>query len=330
MIKNTITINRKMDICIGGTFLPLPCFFPSISTIKTNLPPLEYLKILTALKYPLLLISAYDLYHCNSNQLNAIKKLLEHAINNKQIVLIDSGNYESYWKNDKTWSIEKYREILKSIPHQIAFCYDVFEWGIGLQEIINNIEDEVVKSQSFSHGTIVPILHLTKKLLPKIITKLADRLNPLFIAIPERELGDGMLERATNVFKIRKELNKKSQYYPLHLLGTGNPLSILIYSICGADSFDGLEWCQTTVNRDTGLVYHFQQREFFKLDSKLQKISGLPYSQLTLVHNLKFYNKWMNKINKGFLNNNMIEIVDSYLPNRMVVLLKEKLPEVFK
>ena len=330
MIKNTITINRKMDICIGGTFLPLPCFFPSISTIKTNLPPLEYLKILTALKYPLLLISAYDLYHCNSNQLNAIKKLLEHAINNKQIVLIDSGNYESYWKNDKTWSIEKYREILKSIPHQIAFCYDVFEWGIGLQEIINNIEDEVVKSQSFSHGTIVPILHLTKKLLPKIITKLADRLNPLFIAIPERELGDGMLERATNVFKIRKELNKKSQYYPLHLLGTGNPLSILVYSICGADSFDGLEWCQTTVNRDTGLVYHFQQREFFKLDSKLQKISGLPYSQLTLVHNLKFYNKWMNKINKGFLNNNMIEIVDSYLPNRMVVLLKEKLPEDFK
>jgi len=323
-------INRKMDISIGGTFLTLPCFSPSISTIKTNLPPLEYLKILTALKYPLFLISAYDLYHCNSNQLNAIKKLLEQAINNKQIVLIDSGNYESYWKNDKTWSIEKYREILKSIPHQIAFCYDVFKGGIDLQGIINNIEDEVVKSQSFSHGTIVPILHSAKKLLPKIITKLTDRLNPLFIAIPERELGDGILERATNVFKIRKELNKKSQYYPLHLLGTGNPLSILIYSICGADSFDGLEWCQTTVNRDTGLLYNFQQREFFKLDPKLQKISGLPYSQLTLVHNLKFYNKWMNKINKGFLNNNVMEIVDSYLPNRMVVLLKEKLPEVFK
>ena len=328
MIRNRI--NRKMDISIGGTFLTLPCFSPSISTIKTNLPPLEYLKILTALKYPLLLLSAYDLYHCNSKQLNAIKKLLEHAINNKQIVLIDSGNYESYWKNDKTWSIKKYREILKSIPHQIAFCYDVFEWGIDLQGIINNIEDEVVKSQSFSHGTIVPILHSTKKLLPKIITKLADRLNPLFIAIPERELGDGMLEQATNVFKIRKELNKKSQYYPLHLLGTGNPLSILIYSICGADSFDGLEWCQSTVNHDTGLLYHFQQREFFKLDPKLQKISDLPYTQLTLVCNLEFYNKWMNKIYKGFLNNNIMEIVDSYLPNQMVALLKKKLPEVFK
>lgn len=328
MIKNAI--DRKMDISIGGTFLSLPCFFPSISSIKTNLPLLEYLKILTALKYPLLLISAYDLYYCNTKQLKVIKKLLENAVNNKQIVLIDSGNYESYWKNDKTWSIKKYREMIKSIPHQIAFCYDVFKWGIDLQRIINNIEDEVVKSQSFSHGIIVPILHSAKKLLPKIITKLTDRLNPLFIAIPERELGDGMLERATNVFKIRKELNKKLQYCPLHLLGTGNPLSILIYSICGADSFDGLEWCQTTVDHDTGLLYHFQQREFFKLDPKLQKISSLPYTQLTLAYNLKFYDKWMNKINKGFLNNNIIEMVDSYLPNQMVVLLKKKLPEVFK
>jgi hypothetical protein len=328
MIKNTI--NRKMDICIGGTFFSLPCFFPSISTIKTNIPLLEYLIILTILKHPLFLISAYDLYYCNAKQLKVIKRLLEDAVNNKQIVLIDSGNYESYWKNDKTWSIERYREILKSIPHQIAFCYDVFKWNIDLHEIINNIEGEVVKSQSFSHGTIVPVLHSTKKLIPKIIAKLADRLNPLFIAVPERELGDGILERANNVFKIRKELNKKSQYYPLHLLGTGNPLSILIYSMCGADSFDGLEWCQTTVNYDTGLLYHFQQREFFKLDSKLKKISGLPYTQLTLTHNLEFYNKWMNKINKGFLNNNIMEIVDTYLPNQMLALLKKKLPEVFR
>ncbi len=328
MVKNII--NRKMNISIGGTFLSLPCFFPSISTIKTNLLPLEYLKILTALKYPLFLISAYDLYHCNSKQFNAIKKLLEHAINNKQIVLIDSGNYESYWKNDKTWSIEKYREMIKSIPHNIAFSYDIFKWNIDLKEIVNNVEDEVAKSQSYSCGTIVPILHSTKKILPNILTILVDRLNPLFIAIPERELGDGMLERATNVFKIRKELNKKSRYYPLHLLGTGNPLSILIYSICGADSFDGLEWCQTTVDHDTGLSYHFQQREFFKLDQKLHEISGLPYTQLTLVYNLIFYNRWMNKINKGFLNNNIMEVVDSYLPNQMVASLKKKLPEVFR
>ena len=128
MIKNAI--NREMDISIGGTFLSLPCFFPSISTIKTNLPLLEYLKILTVLKHPLFLISAYDLYYCNTKQLKVIKRLLENAINNKQIVLIDSGNYESYWKNDKMWSIERYRKILKSIPHQIAFCYDVFKLSL--------------------------------------------------------------------------------------------------------------------------------------------------------------------------------------------------------
>ena len=64
------------------------------------------------------------------------------------------------------------------------------------------------------------------------------------------------MARAKTIIKIRKTLAPKKQYYPLHLLGTGNPLSILIYSICGADSFDGLEWCQTTVDYNTGLLYH--------------------------------------------------------------------------
>ncbi len=38
----------------------LPCFFPSISSVKANLLPVDYLEFLVAAEHPVLLISAYD------------------------------------------------------------------------------------------------------------------------------------------------------------------------------------------------------------------------------------------------------------------------------
>jgi hypothetical protein len=65
----------------------------------------------------------------------------------------------------------------------------------------------------------------------------SQRLNPIFVAVPKRELGDGLLERARNVVRIRRRLDRLGYHCGLHLLGTGNPISILEYSLCGADTF---------------------------------------------------------------------------------------------
>lgn len=320
---------RNNFVNVGGISLSLPCFFPSISSIKTNLTPLEYLKVIIALKHPLFLISAYDLYNCSHKNRCELKKLIQVSINGKQIVLVDSGNYESYWRRDNCWSINKYREILTAIPHHVAFCYDILEWNAGEHTIVNRIEQEVIASQKHSSGTILPIVHSPKNALPRIVPRVAKKINPLFLAVPERQLGDGIVERATTIFKIRNELNKLGVYYPLHLLGTGNPLSILIYSVCGADSFDGLEWCQTTVDHKTGLLHHFQQREFFRLDLTFKKLDSLPYSQLTLAHNINFYCRWMDKIRAELSNGKIDTLLKQYLPRHILKLLKKELPKVF-
>ena len=115
---------RKTKLGIGGISLPLPCFFPSVSSIKTNFTLLEYLQILTALKHPLFLISAYDLYHCGEKDRPKVYKLLNGAVLDKKIVLLDSGNYESYWKNDRTWTANIYRNILRKNIHHLAFSFD--------------------------------------------------------------------------------------------------------------------------------------------------------------------------------------------------------------
>ena len=84
------------------------------------------------------------------------------------------------------------------------------------------------------------------------------------VAIPERELGDGIIERVRTVRDIRRALNGLGKYYPLHLLGTGNPITMIALAAAGADCFDGLEWCRTVVDYEHLTLFHFQHFDFFR------------------------------------------------------------------
>jgi queuine/archaeosine tRNA-ribosyltransferase len=306
---------RQKDLSVGGKILKLPCFFPSISSVKTNLTPLEYLRVLVALRHPLFLISAYDIYNSSNKEKNEIAKLLKRAFSVNQTILLDSGNYESYWKNDKFWDQQRYKKILNVIKSQLAFCFDQQNFTDSLSKLVEDIEGTVQVTQDLvSEVTILPIVHCKVNDYPKVVLRVTKKLHPMLIAVPERSLGSGILERASTVYKIRENLNQLGIYYPLHILGTGNPLSIMIYSFAGADSFDGLEWCQTAVNHDTALLYHFQQRELFDNQTKFAWIDGLPYDQATLAHNLFFYRNWMEKLQNVISSNGALEFANNFIP----------------
>ena len=96
-----------------------------------------------------------------------------------------------------------------------------------------------------------------------VVSRVADELDPPLVAIPERELGDGLVRRAESVRSIRGALDGLGKYYPLHLLGTGNPISVAVLAVAGADAFDGLEWCRTSADYRSGHLFHFQQFDCF-------------------------------------------------------------------
>lgn len=321
--------DRTISIPVSGSSLSMPCFFPSISCVKNNLDILEHLRILKAVGYPSFLISAYDIFNSDSRWAASIREALKESVEEGRAVILDSGNYESYWLKDADWTRAKYWSCLSSCHYGFAFHFDKrlqkMEGGT-VQSITDEIEQCVLGDQRKSRiGTVVPIVHAPKEILPEIVVQIAVRLNPVMVAVPERELGDGLIERSLTVARVRKLLNQLGRYYPIHLLGTGNPLSILLYVMCGADSFDGLEWCQTTVNFDNALLYHFHQREFFGEQSKYDSMN-IPYPQATLAHNLEFYRIWMHKIQIS-----LPEITDMariYLPIEFFRALKERLAEV--
>lgn len=336
---------RKKFIPIGGSLLSLPCFFPSISSIKTELTPVEYLKVLQSYDYSHLLISAYDITNCSDKTRRKkeeviryeIEAILKASVINQKGVLIDCGTYESFWKGDDAWKRRDFQKCLKSLDFHFAFSFDKRETNVSQvkigpdtsQRLVNNIEKNwLIDQRIASTGTILPVVHAQEEILPEVSYGVVERIKPVMIAIPERELGEGIIARAATLLKIRSFLNRTGHYYPIHLLGTGAPLSILLYVHCGADSFDGLDWCRETVNHDTATLYHFHEREFFGNQSDYCSIPSLPYNLATLAHNLLFYRQWMEKIQSAVSSGDMENLLQQYLPKEFLQVFNNSIQEI--
>ena len=149
------------------------------------------------------------------------------------------------------------------------------------------------------------------------------------LAVPERLLGEGLLARAKRVHELRLALDSLGTgFTALHLLGTGNPLSILVYTLCGADSFDGLEWCQTVADPTTARLHHFQQRDLVDGLADMTSVADMPYSLGTLVHNLMFYQSLMASISAANTDGSWLALLRQYLPQQFLKKLQALIPEL--
>jgi queuine/archaeosine tRNA-ribosyltransferase len=295
--------------------LPLPVFFPSISSVKTALPPIEYLKFLSSLtdltgQY---LVSAYDLFRIDSAQLAS--ELITTGRSAGGVVLMDSGNYESFWKDARSrWSRAQFHEMLQRYPCDLAFCFDQQEPSPEVAENVGEVVAGWRADQDAGGSTVlVPIVHGAAAILPQTCAAVASQTGASMIAVAERRLGDGIFERAKAVSAIRQQLDRLGHRVALHLLGTGNPISIAVYLIMGADSFDGLEWCQTVVDHDSALLFHLSQADFFEAQTTWSE-SGLSFQARTLAHNLEFYADWMRRLRNAAIHRTLGDFCRYNLP----------------
>lgn len=313
--------NQDVSLHVAGTVIQLPCFFPSVSSVRTNLKPVDYIELLSLCRYPIFLISAYDLAHCSKSQRERIDKILKQSKEHGSAILMDSGNYESFWKDDKMWQPNNFHKVAETEGYHICFCYDNQDPSSDAKLIAKDVVDSVLRDQEHAYGTVIPIIHGSALSLPDAVRIVAEQLHPILVAVPERELGEGIIERTQTVRRIRESLNTLGIYYPLHLLGTGNPLSIISYAFAGADSFDGLEWCQTTVDHETGRLLHFQQWDLISYQTKWSEPSPLSYIQSVLMHNLDFYKKFMGQLRGAIGSGNAKSFLQNYATSEQTSLL---------
>ena len=313
--------DRSTELCIAKTALPLPCLFPSVSSVKTNLMPVDYVELLDAAAHPLFLASAYDIARCTDAQRSRMDAALTRSKERGSVILMDSGNYEGFWKDDKSWRPDRFHEIVAASQHHLCFCFDNQDPLDNSESIAEDVVASVLRDQEHALGTVAPIVHGATTLLPNAARIVAEQLYPVLVAVPERALGEGIAERTRTVRNIREALDALEVYCPLHLLGTGNPLSIIAYAMAGADSFDGLEWCQTVVDHETGKLFHFQQWDLFRHQTEWGQNHSLPYIQSVLMHNLEFYEQFMADLHESIADNTAEVLLRRFATNDQAALL---------
>jgi queuine/archaeosine tRNA-ribosyltransferase len=314
---------RRYKIETSAKALETPFFFPAISSIRTNHSVYDYFNLLKKVAYPGFLISAYDIFHDEKRE--ALIKELSDVTEGTTFTLLDSGNYESYWKEDDEWDIDKLESVLSEVTVDLCFSFDVFRED---EKDVDNHSKDIIKYTAMTagmqtSGTTIPIIHSIPKDFPKTVKKVVTGIYPEIIGIPERELGGGLFERAETIKRIRDELSKNEIDIPIHVLGTGNPISLLIYTLCGADLFDGLEWCKCTANPESGHLYHFVQKDLLDCNCKACKMDDVPYGLQTMAHNLIFYENFTEEIRGSLEENKISEIMSKYLPDKTVSIIEK-------
>lgn len=304
---------RLTQIVINNHLIDAPVFFRSVSSHETPIAPEEAVRALKLFGPDTLLVSAYDMVH--QENADRIVNDLESYRSSGGIVLLDSGNYEAYRKEDHEWNPDLLRKAIEATPYDEAFCFDELKPPSEVDEAVRAVVSAVERDSAHAQRPVLPIIHAPLDaatgiarvdLVPEVMKRVARELRPTLLAVPERELGAGLMERARNVYQIRKQLDTLGFYQPLHLLGTGNPLSIAVFTAVGADCFDGLEWCRTVVDHETGQLYHFQQYDLFAWQSKQYAVSPIvrdavrsdkvKFSGKVVFHNLEFFASWMKEL----------------------------------
>ena len=207
--------------------------------------------------------------------------------------------------------------MLAEFPCDLAFGFDEQQPPANADDHVALVVERWQADQAAAGSCqIIPIVHALANELPVLCAAVATKTGVTMLAVPERRLGDGILERVRAVQAIRAALNRLGRYVVLHLLGTGNPISIALYSATGADSFDGLEWCQTVVDHETGLLYHLSQADFFACQTAWGDDGKLSFQARTLAHNLEFFSDWMRRLRDAVDQDRLSEFCRSNLPPR--------------
>jgi len=207
-------------------------FFPSVSSLKTALSPTDSVRLLKALKYPRFLVSANDI--ATDRDKRAFTELLYECRGAGAHVLLDSGNYEAFWTRDLTWTQERFHEVLRLGQSDVAFSFDRQFVPPDVPAAVAAVTTNANGDALVSPVPIVPIIHGPRELLPDIAKRVASDLHALAIAVPERELGFDLSQRFQTLRAIRTALGPGDSTR-VHLLGTGNPISMLVYALAGAD-----------------------------------------------------------------------------------------------
>jgi hypothetical protein len=198
-----------------------------------------------------MLISAYDIYKKNINIKTQNYKIAE-------ITIVDSGGYEVSDDNDlstiiyskKTkneWTEDMLFEVYRKIPANYPVILVNYDHPEKWKKVKKQINDAKALFQNFPyHLHTILIKPEAKKQryieIESILQYVKDLANFDIIGFTEKELGNSILMRMITISNIRQALDNAGISIPIHIYGSLDPITSILYFISGAEIFDGLAW----------------------------------------------------------------------------------------
>lgn len=229
-----------------------PLLIPSFSS-KGFPDESKILKFMSGFITSGILVSAYDLKY---------KKITQKRCSFAPFVFLDSGGYEARVDYDlseaygkpyrpKKWNKVLHERQLKAwrlkVP-TIAVTHDSPTQYLSLRKQLQEaarfqddhpefLTEFLIKPErrpSKGKQTFIPIEKLVLQ---------AERLRrfPL-LGVTEKELGTSILARMINIARLRGALDEAKISAPLHIFGSLDTMTTILYLIAGAEIFDGLTW----------------------------------------------------------------------------------------
>ena len=311
--------SREIELVLeGGKSLITPAYFPAISSFDIKYSFRSLIRHFTY--YTKVLISAYDLYFLPKK----IRDEVYAEIGKIPFIFLDSGIFEASRKGDKRWKIELQKNVMSKIKFDFHSSFDLLPTKPSTNFVETTIDGILRSREQCSKAGFVPIVHGSPKGLLDTIGKLAKNYPDLcnFVAVAERDCGDSIIKQARTVHRIRNLLDsgeKCNHSRILHLLGCGDPLSILLFTYAGANSFDSLDWIKRACDPDRLRLIDFSHLDLLNCDcifcSGGQKKN---YVERVLMHNLWFYQSYAQQIKTYIQENTLEQLLKRYFSRKLL------------
>lgn len=197
------------------------------------------------------LVSAYDLYY------DYLLKPKDFVAT--QITFIDSGGYEISSgydfsetrrgnNNHKEWNSKFLEKVINEWPvERFPAIIISFDDEKHRKPLIAQIEEASIffsKYNLYLHDFLIkPETETSEYVKMESILNNVEKLKQFhIIGVTEKELGNSILERMQRIHKIRISLDLCKNKAPIHVFGSLDPITTILYFLAGAEIFDGLTW----------------------------------------------------------------------------------------
>jgi hypothetical protein len=248
----------------NGTTITTPLLLPSFSS-KT-LQEEKVKKILDYQKAVIadeILVSAYDVHY---------KEIRQKQTTFSSTVFLDSGGYEASQDVDlsdqsgisaksKKWTTAFHEKVLRDWDYThptVVVSYDSPRAKVDLKEQISRAKRLFSKYPLGTPELLIKTERTSQRYLD--VSAIVKKVNSLksfaVIGVTEKEIGGATLDRMLNIARLRTALNDAGLETPIHVFGSLDTVSSVLYFLSGADIFDGLTWLRYAFEDGNTLYKH--------------------------------------------------------------------------